>query len=561
LAALLRHEEIPQGWADFKDRWYKTAAELESLKDIRSGLGEDFLKAVRDIMGETSGIAGDAGRLIASVQRIAPGRAQELKSLEEEVVSPLHEVSKDIGDIIARIEEYREISGQGSKIKKNLEEAEKAFSEQEKMAKKTCARLEEARKGYQAKLQNIKNATKIKLVNFRKGFVSELEPVFDGYDIVGNAPMDVGALFDALVEDPSYHQKVTVVSKGFALGKKKSDAAVRGLLLGYKAQEVIDRIKPVLEEERRRIEKYAAEGEEIENLEIQCQELRDEAERLKVRVESFREELAANQARAGEIEKKLSSYDQVLSIRDRLLNKFNQSGGAVKSLGTLIEEAVEGYEPVERDVEKRELKAELRAVTGERDALARAKKELESRVEALSGEVERHAKELERLSASMESHREEKERLTSENTTLRTELERAVTDLEKALDRAAELEKDNAKLKKEAESALAQLEKATERYKEAERELEKYRQALQDKEKEYEELEARYKESSAELDDLRAEIQRLDEEMLARIRALESDIKRQTSGMLKTRGGKKRAMTKEEKKVEKKLTALREKKA
>jgi chromosome segregation ATPase len=558
VAGLLNHQEIPRGWADFKDRWYAVAAALEALKDLGSGLDEGFSQALEDIGREVEEVSHQGETLVASVMRIAPEQAAVLREGGGVLGDALSGVAEDIHGILSRIREHREVSGPIPRLREDLKALEKEFKEKDALARKVAVRLKEAREGYEAKVRNIKDTTDRKLAALRDDFIGEMAPIFDGYDIVGETTMDVGALFEALVEDPAFHQKVTVVSRGFGLGKKKADAAARTLLLGYKGRELASRISPLLEEEERRIRKFDKEKEEVARLEAQAGDLEREAGSLKTWVDSLKRELTEQEARAARLQEEFGGYDQVLSIRDRLLERFNQGREVVKSLGHLVEESVEGYEPEERDVEKRELKAELKVLREERDDLKKERDDLESRLQALSREVEEYGREMERITKTLNTFKAERGALESENTSLKAELERTAADLEKALDRAAASEEEAERARRELEATVNDLEKAINRYEATKKELEDYKKALEKRDQEYQDLKEKYEESSAELEDLRSEIQRLDEEMLARIKALESDIRKQTSGMLRART--KKTMSREERHVEEKLNALRDKK-
>jgi chromosome segregation ATPase len=402
----LTPEEIPNRLAEFKDRWYKVARDCESIKDFRSGREEGLTATLERILKGVSELQGTLGILNLSVKRDFPQARDRSEDLTERFLQGLAPLEEEVKKELDAVQGFRRLIGALEDATRMLHEAERRFREEEARTTRICTKYFEREREYSHQASLIKQAFEEKVSRIKGKYLGRLKEVCSGYDIfVAGKAMTVDDLFAAFVRSPSAADAVSLVKKEekksiFDAFTKKTeeDKSAKYEVLRYTAGEIASEVAPIKKEETQALVRLDSKFGDLRRLEMECKDAEVRMEDLKRPRDQLREDVKRHKKSALLA---LEKYDYILSIHDRLTGRLRDLAPLFKEYMEFVEEALGDYEIPEKDVEKRELKEEIRRLKGARKALEdeviTLNKKLEGEKEAsvrLTSEVERLKKDL-----------------------------------------------------------------------------------------------------------------------------------------------------------------------
>jgi len=436
-----------------KDSWYATARIIEGIVN-HAGDSEALKKSLSDVSDGIRGFAEGIQDIGKVSEQLIPGLWKELKPQETEMLGGLERFYETVGKDLSAIEQMERMVPKLKAIRKRHESKGKRLRELENLGGEIEGEYRELSESYEKELSKVNADAEGAIKETRKRFLKEVGSLFEGFEIRDKKEgkrLSMEELFNRLAKEPGYYRGVDVSSKGIGgIVGKSSDREVRLLFLEYKSRDIAKAVAPVVKERNARLSALEAQGKRVEELKHAMGEVKFEKERVLKALHELESEMKELEEGGSEIERRFSVLDQVVGMRDAYLKTFNELNGQRKTLYEAIENAAEGYVPLEKDVEKRELKEELKKLKEERNALKGELKTLEK-------EKERVEKEHAEAGARIESLEGENEKLKAKH--------------EEIAGKYGEAEKEIAAKEKELKAqqkAFAQLEK---KYGQAEVEL------------------------------------------------------------------------------------------
>jgi chromosome segregation ATPase len=390
----LTPKEVPRKLAGFKDIWYGVVQACESIKDFKNGHDEGLSETLNTISEGISALKETSGILNLSMKRDFPQAREESEDVTGKFLAGLEVLEGEVKKELEAARGFRRLIKGLEDATRMLDEAEKRFREVEAKTAGICTRYFEREKEYSHQVGLIKNAFDEKVARIKKKYIGRLEDVCSGYDIfVAGRGMTADELFDALVRSPSAADAVSLVKKErkksfldtFTKKGEELDKDAKYEVLKYTAGEIASEVAPMKKEETQALVRLDSKFGDLRKLELECKDAEAKREELQRPRDQLKEEVKKH--RKSEL-LVLEKYDYILSIHDRFLNRIGELKPLFKDVMSFIERTLEGYEIPEKDVEKRELKEEIKRLKG-------AKKALEDEVIALNkklqGEIEESA--------------------------------------------------------------------------------------------------------------------------------------------------------------------------
>lgn len=463
MARVKETEELSKRLSEVKDSWYATANDIEGLVGHATKpalLGKSLSKISAGIEGFAEGVQ-DIGKV---GEQLIPGLWKELKAQETEIVNGLENFYREVEADFATIEQQESVVPKLRALRKRHKSKSTKLRELEKLGEEIGEEHAGLSGPYEKELSQINEEAEKAVKETKRRFLKEVGSLFEGFEIMDKKEkrrVSMDELFNRFAKEPGYYRRLDVTSKGIGgIMGKSSDREVRHLFLEYKSRDVAKVVAPVIKEHKSRLAKLEERGKRIKELERAMGEVKVEKENALKALQKLEAEIKGLEDGGSEIERRFSTLDQVIAKRDAYLERFNEVNDRRKKLYVAIEDAVEGYVPVEKDIEKRELKEEAK----------RQRDELKS----LKGSIKNLTMEKGRLE---ETHREA-------GATIK-------------------------KLEEETEKLKAELQDLTAKYKEARKEIAARDKELKKSQKEHAKLEARYTKAEGELEELNTQIDAL----------------------------------------------------
>lgn len=533
--------KIPKKLAEFSNMWFRVAQQLEGLSNFKSGFDGGFKSSLKGLLsdGERCGLFIDD--ICISSQHHMPERKEDFEESRKKIVGAFDELRQAFEKDIDLLNSHESLATKAAEMEKRLDAVTKQYKDVKSLTLKSCSHYETFKKEYGRKIHNIKEATNENIRAIQKRFMDDVTTIFEGYKIFSiekNEEIGLELFFERMIKDPGYPEKVNIVSMGLSFGKKKSDIRARLVLLKYQTRDITNELAPLLEDESRRVERFQPELKRLHELEMRCTELKGEDDRLSPMKKAIESDLDALNAEDKDTRSKFQTYESLLELRNSYLRTFNSTASFRKELSDLITRSFEEYEPIEPDVEKRELKEDIKGLNQNIAALKNDKTKILERFEHTQKELiiradtiasitrERNSlkTELEKTSNTLSKTIEERDGLTKENNGLTillketgesvSELEKlkdstqnkllkTASDLEQTLDErdglkeakkkvedsVVELGNANEKLKRHLKDVGNELEVTVKEYGKSQEEVKHYKEKLQEKETAVEELE------------------------------------------------------------------------
>ncbi|MFQ6136298.1 MAG: hypothetical protein ACE5PM_03860 [Candidatus Hydrothermarchaeales archaeon] len=532
----LSPEELSKRLVSFKDMWYGIPQKSEALSNFRSGFDAGFKEAIAEISSDVEACKKEIEDLSASLEHHMPETRGEVGELARTISGALDDLATSVKTDLTSLKKYESLRPKLEKLEREFEDAEGQYQDTIRRAENLCEEYESAKRAYDKRIRDIKKATDKRLEDIRKNFIHEFDTYFEGFDLLTKGSIgekiDGQTLFRSLIRDSGFYKDVEIAQKGFGglVGKRESDIEVRKALLRYKAREISREIEPALEEEKGQTAKLAPELKRINELKDACENLNGEKGRIQKEKEELAKKIADLKSDGAQLMGKYSTYEKILDIRESYVNDFNNMNTLRKELFALIGDWLKGYEPLEPDVEKRELKAEIGALSTEIEDLKGRNSELIKELERTNeeyeryrGEVEGKLEEIENLLASEKERKARIKELEDENKEIKGQLWDALDKLEGVLDKLEDAEKevedyksrlaDEEEKRHKLQDAKAKLEgrlnEALDKYAIAEKEIGDIKRELVKEREAYATLQAEYEETAAELREVNSTIDTL----------------------------------------------------
>ncbi len=472
--SFLNIEELPNKALQFKDEWFYLAQRIEALSNYKSGFESGFAEALEDIQTRARALAELLESVCVSCQRYAPERRADFESKRVKIQKPLKELVAVVGDDLKAIKTHGELLPRLRELSSSLEASRKRYEEQRDSAQKAREKYGVAKHSYDQKIQGIKSSTDEAIEKLRRSFLTEMSTVLDGYTITprgGGSEITPELLFEEFARDPEYHNKIEIKTRGISgILSKRGDAKTRLMLFRYKADETYKQIAPILEEEKRKIAQFEDELKILKELQQRCEALKNEEERALSQVKSLELSEQELQRREESLSQKFAHYERVLELREHYLKKLNESGDARNELLSLIE-SLRGAELPEQDVEKRELRSEIKVLRANVAKLQEEGAHLREQLKAKIAQELELSKLLEEYKSREKALRDDlvrikdaKVKLENERWQLQRQLEIKITgeaqlikNLSEAREREKALKESYARLKVEKGNLEAQL--------------------------------------------------------------------------------------------------------
>ncbi|MFQ6136297.1 MAG: hypothetical protein ACE5PM_03855 [Candidatus Hydrothermarchaeales archaeon] len=463
----LSPEELSKRLVSFKDMWYGIPQKSEALSNFRSGFDAGFKEAIAEISSDVEACKAELNELEVQLKHRFPELRSDISEMSKKILNLVElfdeDVKEDRGDIDTSVELRKKLNA----LNKDLKKATARYKSFEKESADVATRYFDMKSDYSQERQKIENASKDKVDKVQKKFVEKAMPIVEGHDIfVGPQKVDLDGLFGMLVETPKIVGRIKLVSrkKGGFFGKSaKEDNKARSSVLKYVAGEILDELAPINKEKTQLLLKLDSEYSELKDLEKECakneaklKELARPRDKISEQIARIKEDKAF----------RLSGQDGVLEVRGNYLAKFNNAHEVMKEYLEVTGKALEGYEPLEPDVEKRELRAkkkelsetikalEKKVAEAERELknkseeFEKAKEGLESDIQKLENEktnlqarLDETADKLSATGKERDDYRQKSEELTSAKVSLESDLKKLEgknTDLQKRLDETAD---------------------------------------------------------------------------------------------------------------------------
>ncbi len=566
---ILSAEEVPRRLVEFKDSWYALAQKCEALSQHKSGLNEDFRSALSSILQDLRAFEGLLEDIAVATQMHVPPKRDEVEAIRAPFVGGLRGLQSALDENLKMLKRHKEVSPKLEEVSKSLQNLRERHEDLKKHATRLCDQYSQSKSEYDQKISHIKEATDKELQKIREKFVADVSSMFEGYYLVSKGrqeELSLDLLLERLILDPNYYQKVDVVHRGF-LGRRRSDIEARFVLLKYKADEVSVAIKPILEEEKRRLSKFEDEEKRIGELGIQCRELREEEKGLASRRESLEKEVAELDGEMNNIRGRFENYSKLAEMVNLYVRKFGETTTARNKLMGVVESSFEAYEPVEKDVEKRELRAEVKSLGGQVESLqdTRAKlekdlgnaskliREYEAKTEALTNNLEKMKTVESELRGELGSLKAIKKDLDIELKGAKDELESKGRHISNLEDKIVSLSSSNATIEESIKDLEAQLRETKKELEVAHEEKDEVHFKMMELEGNYNVASSRHKELNTQLAASKSKIEEFDKKLFDSQREKDS-----VEEQLKEKERELRRMALEVEKAAKRLEEARE---
>ncbi|MFQ5815454.1 MAG: hypothetical protein ACE5G7_03040 [Candidatus Hydrothermarchaeaceae archaeon] len=435
--------EVPRKLVEFKDSWYALAQKCEGLSEYKSGLDEGFGSALTSILQAIRDLDDLLDNISVATQMHIPSKRDEVEEIRAAFMASLRELEGEIDGGLKMLGRYAELSPRLDEVSKNLRSLRERHDDFKKHATRTCDHYSRMKGEYEQRINNIRAATDRELEKIKSRFISELNSTFEGYCIVSKSHQEelaLDLLLERLIQDPNYYQKVDVVHRGL-FGRKRSDIEARLVLLQYKAAEISKAIRPVLDEEKKRISKFEGEGKRVSDLGIQCRELREEEKALFSKRESLEKDVGEVEIEIGNIRARFGNYAKLADLVDSYVKKFGETTHFRNKLSGIIESSFAAYEPVEKDVEKRELMEEVKTLRGRLAPLESERKKLKKDLGNANKLVKENEKKIKNLTKELEKTRSEAKDLGGKLSSVTVEKKSLKKELSKTMREKDSIEK------------------------------------------------------------------------------------------------------------------------
>lgn len=540
--------ELKDRGEGFRRGWFELYNSLKALDKFRDPLAEEYGEHLTALKAR----AGEEKELLELVRdswmKLFPERREELESLYQPVGKALISLASSLDKSRQNLGEYKKYLPRLRDVEKELEKKNRELGDVIEKKDDVCNSYSEELDNYQSRLKKIKDETSGDLVEIRNWFISEVEELFDGYELLDERgkKLSLELLFQNLIRDLEYYSSVTISPKG--IFKRKRDLAARNILLKYKAEEAKKDIIPLLEKEKDKISSLDYKKKRVDEMEENCQKLKGKAESIKAEKTKLEEESKSLGSMVQEVGKSFSSYKNMLQLRHGYIELLDGVYEQRSKFFDLIEDSLEDFVPVEQDAEKRELRLNLKEIrqklrerdssiadlegrlghaqeditslknenkglNAEREELERTKYELEGDVENLSSEVSN-------LKSGLSERDAEIGRLKQERNGLRAKLDETSAKAEGLEGENRELKLNLKKLEEDVEGKAGSIARLRESRQELERERQTLRQrvknlesSLVDAEKSSRSMESRIEELQRERERLKGEKSKIQKEL------------------------------------------------
>ncbi len=338
----------------------------------------------------------------------------------QKIKNAIDSFTDDVTDNIKDISTLGELQNKLDTLNKDIKTTDTKYRAFEQENSDAATKYFDMKTDYAHKKQKIENESKAALEKLKKKFGEKAEPIIKDHDIyVGSEKLDLETLFNRIIESRSTVSNIKLIAKkgGGLFGRKsQEDNKARSSVLKYVGGEILEGIGPIKKDEQKRLVTLESKFTQLKTLERECQkkemklkELARPRDKISTQIAKIREDKAF----------RLSSQDGVLKIRENYLNHFNTAHALVKDYIETSGKALEGYEPPEKDVEKRELRAKKKELTT-------TVKDLKTKVATAEKELETKTQELENIRTTMEDNIQ---KLEETKTELEAKLEETASKL------------------------------------------------------------------------------------------------------------------------------------
>ncbi len=406
LPKFLSSKEASKKLIEFKDLWYGLTQKCEALSEHESGLEEPFKGSLEEINNSLKKCRRFLGELEPSLKHLMPSKKEEIGDLASGVKASLEEFNKDVELQLDEVKMFMRTSGDLSKLVKKLGSIEEEYREAEAKTSKVCTKYVERRNDYNQAKEKITGATQGKLKGVKEEFFEKLEPIVEGHELTFKGrPIELDDLFVQLLEKPTDAEMVDLSPRSASMGffdvitgkKTEMNKDARIAVLRYVSEEIIGVTKPIMGHEAQEISRLDAQYADLRALEVECKKTEKRMEELSKPRSEIKDEISRLRDRGAFA---LGDYDTILELRGKYLNVFDEISEKVMILLKGAEELLEGYIEIEPDVEKRELKIQIKELRAVIEELELGRRRLE---EHLKEEKERS-----RNSDKVISHHREK---------------------------------------------------------------------------------------------------------------------------------------------------------
>ncbi len=365
LPRFLTSSEVSAKLVEFKDAWYAIAKQCEVLSEHKSGLEAAFETSLNGIYNSIKKCDKHLKEIEPSLKHLLPSKKEEIEALASGVLAALGEFGTTIEQQLEDVRAFKRMSKDLKGLVERLESMEEEFREAESKTSEICTRYFERKKDYNQAKERITGAMRGKLEGIKGRFFQKVEPIVHGYNLtLTGRPIDIDALFIRLFEKPLDVEAVELLpkesSKGLLdafTGKKEMNKTAKEAVLKYMAQEILAEAKPTKDQEAMEIHRLDAHYADLRALEAGCRE----AEKKREELSKPRNEIMAEISRLKKSDAFfLGEYDGILELRKKYLGIFNNTNEKVKALLSGSEELLAGYTEIEPDIEKRELRGQIK---------------------------------------------------------------------------------------------------------------------------------------------------------------------------------------------------------
>ncbi len=528
---------MPKKLVEFKDAWFSIAQKYEGLLRYKSGLNDEFRSSLTALASDLRALEESLDTLAASIQYHAHDSKEAAEKSRSAMIPVFRGLRSSIASDLDELKKYSELRPKLDEMIKSYDALRARHDDAKRLADKACEQYTKTKEEHQKRIEHIEEATARELGKIRDKFVSDLSPVFNGYAMLKKGKREelgLGGLFDELVRDPAYYLKLDVAQKGIrSLWTLASDLEARLAILQYKAEEVNKAVAPVIDETKRRIAKYEPEEKRVQEMGVQCNSLREEEKNLYSRGETLGHDVKGLSGELDVVREKYGNYGRFAEHIEAYIKRFGETTAPRKDFSELVEAAMGAYEPIEMDVEKRELRADLKVLKGEHERVVDANKKLredldattkrlgerEEEVRSLNGKVGEANTKIESLSVALK-------KFGDENTTLKNELTEARRRLSDNSIKIRQLEDRSISLGEERNIIKRELDETKQLLKTSSLELDSARSQMREQSKrlvnleeksltvntERDQLESNLKAAKADLEDLRIDLEKMREE-------------------------------------------------
>ncbi|MFQ5975503.1 MAG: hypothetical protein ACE5J5_04200 [Candidatus Hydrothermarchaeales archaeon] len=505
----LSPEELAKKMTAFKDLWYGLSQKSEALDNYESGSDANFKKALTEISSNLENSKTEIQELETQLKHTFPVLRKDIGDIVKKINGEIDLFDKDIRGDMRDVATLGKLHKKLDTLNKDFKKADTKYRGFEKESGEVATKYFDMKSDYAQKRQNIENDSKTTREGLKRKFMEKAEPIIKDHEIyVGSEKLDLDTVFNLIIESGSTIDKIKLISKrrGGLLGRKSyEDNKARSSVLKYVGTEILEDLGPIKNDGQRRLMKLDSDFSGLKTLERECQK---NEMKLKELVRP-RDEISEQIARIKEDKAfRLLSQDGVLKIREKYLEHFNKAHEFMKEYLDISSKALEGYEPPESDLEKRELRTKNKK-------LSASVKDLKGKVKSAQKELNTKTKEFEITKDTLEKDLQKLEDTTTDLDSRLNETTSKLKDVEEVRDdyklqienltaKKKDLERDVRGLKREKSTLEKQLEDTTAKLATSEEQREGYKEET--------------KEMSQGLDALK-------KEMAERLKELESIVK------------------------------------